>query len=117
MNDHLSLFIIVMLFIIYVIVQGKERKTAAIIHYRKKYKNKEIPKMKELAQQFIGKECLIYTIASGSSSVLGVIKEVTENGLLIEKDENLQAVNLEYVTRIREYPRKKNGKKKSVVLD
>ena len=38
-------------------------------------------------------------------------------GLLIKKDGYLQAVNLEYVTRIREWPRKKNGKKKEIVLD
>ncbi len=114
MNDYLSLFIIVMLLIIYVIMQGKKRKIAAIIHHRKK--QKEIFNMKELAQKFIGKECMVYTIASDSSAVYGTIKEVTENGILIEKDGNLQAINLEYVTRIREYPRKKNGKKKSVVL-
>lgn len=28
-----------------------------------------------------------------------------------------ELINLDFVTRIREYPRKKNGKKKSVVLD
>lgn len=73
--------------------------------------------MKKLAQEFIGKECMVYTVASDSSSVNGMIKEITDRGLLIEKDGNLQAVNLEYVTRIREWPRKKNGKKKEIVLD
>lgn len=73
--------------------------------------------MKELAQKFIDKECLIYTIASGSDPVKGTLKEVTDDGLLIERDGNLQAVNLEFVTRIREWPRKKNGKKKDIILD
>ena len=73
--------------------------------------------MKELAKQFIGKECMIYTVASDSTSVNGTIKEITDNGLLIENDGYLQAVNLDFVSRIREWPRKKNGKKKSVVLD
>ena len=73
--------------------------------------------MKELAQKFIGKECMVYTIASDSSAVNGTIKEITDNGLLIESSGNLQAVNLEYVTRIREWPRKKNGKKKEIILD
>lgn len=73
--------------------------------------------MKKLAQEFIGKECMVYTVASDSSSVNGMIKEITDSRLLIEKDGNLQAVNLEYVTRIREWPRKKNGKKKEIVLD
>lgn len=73
--------------------------------------------MKELAQKFIGRECMVYTIASDSSSVNGTIKEITDNGLLIENDGYLQAVNLEFVTRIREWPRRKNGRKKEIVLD
>lgn len=70
--------------------------------------------MKELAQKFIGKDCLVYTNAIDCTSIKGVIKEVTENGLLIECDGNLQAVNLEYVTRIREWPKNAKGKKKTV---
>jgi thioredoxin 1 len=37
--------------------------------------------------------------------------------LVILKDGKIEALNLDFVMRIREYPRKKNGKKKSVVLD
>lgn len=95
-------------------MQNKKRKHAAIINHHKNHKNKEIFKMKELAEQFIGKDCLVYTIASDSSSVKGTIKEVTENGLLIENDGDLQAVNLEYVTRIRECQRSAKGKKKTI---
>ena len=73
--------------------------------------------MKELAQKFVGKECLVYTVASDSSVAKGTIKEITVSGLLIDCDGNLQAVNLEFVTRIREWPRKKNGKKKEIILD
>ena len=74
--------------------------------------------MNELARRFIGQECIIYTITSNEGSVQGVIKEVTDSGMLIEKKAGeLEIVNLEFVTRIREYPRKKNGKKQSVVLD
>ena len=74
--------------------------------------------MNELAKRFIGQECIIYTITSNEGSVQGVIKEVTDSGMLIEKKAGeLEIVNLEFVTRIREYPRKKNGKKQSVVLD
>lgn len=69
--------------------------------------------MKELASQFIGKECLIYTVASDTSAEKGIIKEITENGILLDNDGNLQAINLEYVTRIREWPRNAKGKKKT----
>ena len=47
----------------------------------------------------------------------GVIKEISGNALMIEKKGMLEAVNLDFVVRIREYPRNKKGNKKSVVLD
>ena len=72
--------------------------------------------MIELAKRFIGKECLIYAFDS-NHQFEGVIKEVTDGAILIEKDEKLEAINLDFVIRIREYPRNKKGKKKSVVLD
>ena len=74
--------------------------------------------MKELAKQFIGEECIIYTVTSNDGSVLGVIKEIGDGGMIIErKSGEREIINLDFVTRIREYPRKKNGKKKNVVLD
>lgn len=72
--------------------------------------------MKELAVRFIDKECVIYSLDT-SHQYEGIIKEVVDGAILIEKDGKLEAINLDFVTRIREYPRKKNGKKKSVVLD
>lgn len=110
--NYYSLSFIAMFLIVFAIMQRKKRKNAAMINHRKKYKNEEIFKMKELAQQFIGKECLIYTIASDTNAEKGVIKEITEKGILLDDDGNLQAINLEYVTRIREWPRNAKGKKK-----
>ena len=72
--------------------------------------------MVELAKKFIGKECLIYAFDS-NHQFDGVIKEVTDGAILLEKNGTLEAINLDFVIRIREYPRKKNGKKQSVVLD
>ena len=72
--------------------------------------------MIELAKRFIGKECIIYAFDS-SHQFEGIIKEVTDGAILVEKDEKLEAINLDFVIRIREYPRNKKGKKKSVVLD
>ena len=47
-----------------------------------------------------------------------MIKEIDYGGMVIEKKTGeLEIVNLDFVTRIREYPRKKNGRKKGVVLD
>ena len=39
-----------------------------------------------------------------------------DGGIVLEKDGNVEAVNLEYVTRIREYPRNAKGKRKTIVF-
>ena len=70
--------------------------------------------MTEIAKKFIDKECIIYTF---NSQLSGTVKEVTDGALLVENGGTLEAVNIDFVVRIREYPKKKNGKKKSVVLD
>lgn len=72
--------------------------------------------MEELAKKFIDKECIIASF-DGNHQYDGIIKEVTEGAILIEKDGKIEAINLDFVIRIREYPRNKKGKKKSVVLD
>ena len=72
--------------------------------------------MKELAKRFIDKECVISSF-DGNHQYEGVIREVTDGAILVEKNGKNEALNLDIVIRIREYPRKKNGKKKSVILD
>ena len=72
--------------------------------------------MKELARKFIDKECLISSFDS-SHQFEGVIKEVSDSAILLEKNGTLEAINLDFVIRIREYPVNKKGKKKSFVLD
>ncbi len=72
--------------------------------------------MNELAKRFIGKECIIYSF-DGNHQYEGIIKEVIDGAILIEKDGKSEAISLDFVIRIREYPKNKNGKKKSVVLD
>jgi len=97
-------------------LKEKGKRAAVSRHMRKK--REEIKIMEELARQFTGKECIIYTITSNDSTIQGVIKSVTSGGILMEDPQGqTQAINLEYVTRIREYPRNRKGKKKSVVLD
>jgi hypothetical protein len=82
----------------------------------KKRKMEGNTNMKELAKRFIDKECLI-TAFDSNHQFEGVIKEVSDNAILVEKKESVEAINLDFVIRIREYPRNKKGKKKSVVLD
>lgn len=73
--------------------------------------------MKELAKQFIGKECIVYTVTSTDSNIQGVITQIDDGGMVIEKKSGeKEIINLDFVTRIREYPRNKNGKKKGVIF-
>ena len=73
--------------------------------------------MKELAKQFIGKECIVYTVTSTDSNIQGIIMQIDDGGMVIEKKSGeKEIINLDFITRIREYPRNKNGKKKSVIF-
>lgn len=74
--------------------------------------------MKELAKQFIDEECIVYTISNNDGSVHGIIREIGDTAVIIERDSgDREIVNLDFVTRIREYPKNKKGKKKTIVLD
>ena len=116
-----SLYLILLALFLLVIIPWimRQRRLAAVRHIlNQKKQNKENSEMKELAKRFIGEECIIYTITSNDGSVQGVIKEIDDGGMVIEKKTGeLEIVHLDFVTRIREYPRKKNGRKKGVVLD
>lgn len=99
--------------IIYVLLHNRRVVIARqMIKKRKKEGNTE---MKELAKRFIGKECVI-TSFDGNRQYEGVIKEVTDGAILVEKGGAPQAINLDFIIRIREYPKNKKGKK-SAVLD
>ena len=107
---------IIMIWIIIFIMFRNRRKVVIIRKIIKKRKVGGDTKMKELAKKFIDKECVIYSF-DGNHQYQGVIKEVTDGAILVETNGKIDALNLDFVIRIREYPRKKNGKKKSVVLD
>ena len=108
MSSYIPIFL---LLIIILITQRNEKSVLKNIIKKRKTEDSE---MFELAQKFINKECIIYTF---NSQITGTIKEVNEGGILIEKSGTLEAVNFDFIVRIREYPKNKNGKKKSVILD
>ena len=119
MNGNTYLILLAVFLLVIIPWITRRRKLAAVRHIlNQKKQNKENREMKELAKRLIGEDCIIYTITSESGSIQGVLKEVEDGGLIIEKTTGeTEIVNLDFVTRIREYPRKKNGKKKSIVLD
>lgn len=106
-------YIVILILIIVLCIQHRNEKVWIKNHIRRK-KRKEQTEMLELAKRFMEKECIIYTF---NNQLEGTIKEINGNGLLVENKGKLEVVNLDFVVRIREYPRKKNGKKQSLVLD
>ena len=114
MNPSTYIPMIFLLIIIFVMLRNRKAVVA-----RKIIKNRKMEgntNMKELAKRFIDKECL-FTAFDSNHQFEGVIKEVSDSAILVEKKEAVEAINLDFVIRIREYPRNKKGKKKSVVLD
>ena len=106
--------VLVLLFVVIIPWINQKKRLAVIKHIKNKKYNKENNDMKELAKQFIGKECIIYTVTGTDSVIKGTVKEVTDGGIVVEKKDGTEAVNLEYVTRIREWPRNAKGKKKQI---
>ena len=115
MNPSTYIPIIILWIIIFFVIFRNRRAVVArqIIKKRKMEGNTE---MKELAKRFIDKECLISSFDS-NHQFEGVIKEVSDSAILMEKNGTVEAINLDFVIRIREYPKNKKGKKKSAVLD
>lgn len=98
-------YLVIIAVLIILLCFRRRRRTAAvawqILNQRKQ--NKENVVMKELAKQFIGEECIIYTITSNDGSIQGVIKEIDDGGMVIERNSGeREIVNLDFVTRIRE---------------
>jgi hypothetical protein len=101
--------------ILVVFITKHKRKIIIAKKVNKKRIAEENLKMVEFAKKFINKECLIYPFEG--NQIVGTIKEVNDSAILVEKADSLEAVNLDYVIRIREYPVNKNGKKKSIIID
>lgn len=107
----------VVIFLLFILVlQQEHRKKQTVVKQKilSKRTKKEKQQMVELAKQFIGKECLIYTL---NAQINGTVTDVSEGAVALDNGKTKEIVNLDYIIRIREYPKNKNGKKKSVVLD
>lgn len=107
----------IVIFIMFLIIFLEKRNNIITVvrkHLRSKKGNVN---MTEIIKNYIGKECLIYTCTS-SSQIAGVIKSCNEGWIEVENSNGqCDIINGEYITRIREYPRNKNGKKKSIIAD
>ena len=113
MNQSIIILMILIYLPLYALFRSRRSIIVRRIIERKKQGDKT--EMEELAKQFIDKRCIIDSF-DGRYQYVGVIKEVTNGAILIEHDDKIEAINLDFVIRMREYPVKKNGKKKAVVF-
>ena len=112
---NLTYYLPILMLLLIVIIMNIQNRMYLAKKFIKNRQRKDKKYMVELAKRFIDKECIIYTF--NSTQIDGTIKEVSDGCLLVEKKGTLEAVNLDFVVRIREYPKNKKGKKKSVVID
>ena len=95
------IFLWIIIFIIFI-----NRRNALIIRKAiKKRRKRGSSEMKELAKRFIDKQCVIYSF--DNCQYKGAIKEVTDGAILVENDGKLEAINLDFIIRIREYSKNK----------
>ena len=83
-----------------VILPAQRRRKRTILANKILNNELENKEMFELAKRFIEKECIIYAFDGNQFS--GVIKEVTEGAILIEKRGVTEAINLNFVVKIKE---------------
>lgn len=107
--------IYVILLVLAVVLYSQQRRKRRMIAQRIQCKQGGNRQMQELAKKFVGQECIVHTF--DNNQIVGILREVSEKGLLLERSGASEALNLDYVVRIREYPKKKNGRKKSIVMD
>lgn len=108
-----SYFSIIFLFIIlfFIFRDDKQNLNRKIIKNKKKGR----VRMNEVISRYIGKDCLVY-LSLMSSVIEGEIVSVNDNWVIVKTKDGDETVNLDYIVRIKEHPRKSNGKKKSVVF-
>lgn len=74
--------------------------------------------MNDLVKEFIDKEVIVYVSGGNAGNVSGFIRKIEDGWIKVETaNGQTEVISLDYISRIREYPRAKSGKKKSIILD
>ena len=94
---------------------NKKKKQLSALKIIKTHKRKGGFNMSETVKRFVGKECIITTM---NETVTGVIESVEDNWIVVATGKNAtntEIISIDYISRLREYPRTKNGNKKMIV--
>lgn len=73
--------------------------------------------MNDAIMRFVGKDCLIYCGAGFGENVSGVIEDIAGDWITVKTKGGIETVRIDYVTRIREYPKSKNGRRRGETPD
>ena len=89
-----------------IIITNNNNRKRKILHLNKILNRTEREKkeMFELAKRFIEKECTLFTF--DGNAYTGVIKEVTDGAVLLDRKGKTEIVNLNMVVRIKEIVKK-----------
>ena len=116
MSNYGLWIVIFVFFIILPALRSRTRRRAAASRLIRKKRKRGIDLMNKIVMSYVGKECLIYTMSS-TEIVTGVVEAMEDGWITVRSfdGQTTEAVNAEYVTRIKEYPKNKNGKRKAIV--
>ena len=64
--------------------------------------------MLELAKRFIDKDVIIATL---NDTTVGKITEIWDGGIMVEEKGRIEAVNVDFIISIKEYPVDSKGKR------
>lgn len=82
-----------------------------ILRIKRRRRDKIMP---HVIDKFIGKDCIINLGSGGTAD--GIVNSVSDGWVEItDKQGTSQVVNIDYISRIREYPKNKKGKRKVVI--
>ena len=76
--------------------QKKQKALLEIIQKRKTGGNTE---MKDLAKKYLGETCVLYSFDGNTHK--GIIKEVTDGAILLQKGQKQEVLNLDFITRMK----------------
>jgi hypothetical protein len=82
----------------------------------RKRKEKGVKYMSDIFNKYIGKDCIVYISNGGSGMIECNVTGVSDNWLTVKTRDGEEAINFDYIVRIKEHPVNKNGKKKSVIF-
>ncbi len=108
-----TIMIMLMIIIITTTTQQNNRRML-LTKFLSKKKIGDRVKMKELAQRYIDKKCMLYMF--NGSQYVGFIKEVTDGAMVIENKGTTETINLDFVMRIKEVGKNKKGEYKNTCL-